>query len=53
MFALGLTTILKQPLKLSAICASDRLRLAVEDNYNADATDDDDGEEQEETGSVD
>ena len=41
---------LKQAMKQSAICASDRLRLA--DEVAADAADDDDGEEEEDTGSV-
>ena len=44
---------LKQALKQSAICASDRLRLAVSVEDNADAADDDDGEDEEDTGSVD
>ncbi len=47
---------LKQASKqLSAICASDRLRLAVSVEDNADAADDidDDGEDEEDTGSVD
>jgi hypothetical protein len=46
---------LKQALKQSAICASDRLRLAVSVEDNADAADDidDDGEDEGDTGSVD
>ena len=42
-----------QALKQSAICASDRLRLVVSVEDNADAADDDDGEDEEDTGSVD
>ena len=44
---------LNQALKQSAICASDRLRLGVSVEDNADAADDDDGEDEEDTGSVD
>ena len=44
---------LNQALKQSAICASDRRRLAVSVEDNADAADDDDGEDEEDTVSVD
>ena len=40
-------------LLFSAICASDRLRLGVSVEDNADAADDDDGEDEEDTVSVD
>ena len=44
---------LNEAMKQSAICASDRLRLGVSVEDNADAADDDDGEDEEDTVSVD